>query len=144
MHYHKQDTIGPPLLPIKFKYVRQCSPRVSQWKYVAFDLLSMLHRALRARVMLTTWEDVMKIRPFESHTSKLSHVSYPFSACRALQMLIFWASTSAFHPRDSSCKRKGSRKARECPCQYCVLTGSRDPVSISNGVIWPRLVGCQC
>ena len=36
--------------------------------------LTTLYRSLRVRIMLGTWEDVVKIRPFDSHTSKLSPV----------------------------------------------------------------------
>ena len=61
MHDDKQDTTGPPLLPIKFKYVRQCSPRVSQWKCVAldlsFDVVSIASRSRHADDLRRRRED---------------------------------------------------------------------------------------
>lgn len=43
---YKQDTIVHILLFVVFKYLHDCWPFVWQCKDVAFDLLSMLHRAL--------------------------------------------------------------------------------------------------
>ena len=143
MQYNKQDTIVHILLPVVFKYLHNCWPFVWQCKDVAFDLLSMLHRALSRSRHAGHLRRRCKDTPFDSHTSKLSPASYSFSASRALQMLIFWVSTSAFHPRDSFCKPNAPYALRACGEMPGTEVGQMTHLGPAKWVRWPTVVGCQ-